>query len=208
MYLPPAFALDESATTQMLAETVTGDLITSTEQGLLATFLPLVWDPERGLRGAFLGHLARLNDQWRIAPIGQALVIAHGPDAYVSPSWYPSKAEHGRVVPTWNYTKLHAFGELVVHDDPAWTEDVVRRLTDRHEAGRPLPWHVDAAPERFMRGQMRAIVGVELVIDRVESKAKMSQNRPPADIDGVVQGLRADGREDVASVVDQARPER
>jgi transcriptional regulator len=208
VYIPAAFALDEAGTAEMLAQTVAGDLISVTEQGLTATFLPLVWDPDRGPRGAMLGHLARLNDHWRTPSIGQALIIAHGPDAYVSPSWYPSKAEHGRVVPTWNYTQLHIHGELVVHDDPDWTLDIVTRLTDRHEGDRPHPWRVDDAPKRFLQGQLRAIVGVEVLIDRIEAKAKMSQNRPGADIDGVVTGLRSEGRAEVAELVARARPDR
>ena len=101
-----------------------------------------------------------------------------GPDAYISPGWYASKAEHGRVVPTWNYVTAHVYGRLVVHDDPAWTEDLVRRLTTKHEAYRDHPWSVDDAPRNFIEGQLRAIVGIELEITRVEAKAKLSQNRP------------------------------
>jgi transcriptional regulator len=133
--------------------------------------------------------------------LGEALVIVRGPDAYVTPSWYVTKSEHGRVVPTWNYVTAHVYGRLVVHDDPAWLEALVRRLTDRHEATNPLPWSVDDAPPKFIAGQLRAIVGVELVISRVEAKLKLSQNRSGADVDGVVAGLVARGDAASASAV-------
>jgi transcriptional regulator len=123
----------------------------------------------------------------------------------VSPGFYPSKAEHGRVVPTWNYVTVHVHGRLVVHDDPAWVEDVVRRLTVAHEAAEPDPWSVDDVPRAFLDGQLRAIVGVELLISRVEGKLKLSQNRPPADVDGVVAGLTARGDTASADAVRAAR---
>jgi transcriptional regulator len=135
------------------------------------------------------------------------MVIARGPDAYVSPSAYASKAQHGRVVPTWNYVTVHAYGRLVVHDDPVWVEALVRRLTDHHERGREQPWSVDDAPAKFYAGQLRAIVGVELVIERVEAKFKLSQNRPAADIDGVVATLAADGDAGSAALVERFRPD-
>ena len=137
------------------------------------------------------------------------MVILRGPgDAYISPSWYASKAEHGRVVPTWNYSTAHAYGRLVIHDDVRWLESLVRRLTDRHETGREDPWSVDDAPPRFVAGQLRAIVGVEVVISRVEAKLKLSQNRPAADIDGVQTGLEVSGDPVSAAAVRAARPPR
>jgi transcriptional regulator len=132
-------------------------------------------------------------------------VIVHAEDCYITPSWYPSKTEHGRVVPTWNYRTAHVFGQLVVHDDGAWVEENVRQLTALHEAGRASPWSVDDAPRDFRAGQLRAIVGVELVISRVEAKFKMSQNRDEADIDGVVEGLAAEGLTPVSQIVDRLR---
>ena len=150
-------------------------------------------------------HLARNNDQWKLDPVGEALAIVRGPDAYISPGWYASKAEHGRVVPTWNYITAHVYGRFVVHDDPAWTEDLVRRLTAKHEAHRDHPWSVDDAPRPFVEGQLRAIVGVELQITRIEAKAKLSQNRPPADVEGVVAGLRERGDKEMADAVEEAR---
>ncbi len=205
MYTPPHFAVDDESAQAFLGQIEAADLVTATEDGVVATFLPLVFAPERGPHGALLGHVARKNDQWKRPPVGEALVIAHGKDAYITPSWYPSKAEHGRVVPTWNYTTAHVYGELLVHDDPEWVDAIVRRLTDRQEAGRTHPWSVEDAPHDFHEGQLRAIVGIELAISRVEAKFKMSQNQKDANIDGVVAGLTADGLGDVAEVVQTLR---
>lgn len=207
MYIPEHFAARPQAVAGLLAGLGAADLITVTEDGLVATFLPLLFDPAVGEHGALLGHVARNNDQWRRAALGEALVIAHGVDGYVSPSYYASKAEHGRVVPTWNYVTAHVYGTLIVHDDPEWVGDLVRRLTERHEAGREHPWSVDDAPAAYVAGQLRAIVGVELRISRVEAKAKLSQNRPAADIDGVVEGLEGRGEQGHAAAVREARPE-
>jgi transcriptional regulator len=205
VYTPSQFAVDEESAAAFLATVRAADLVTMTEDGLVATFLPLLFDPSIGEHGALLGHLARKNDQWKRPPIGEALVIVHGEEAYITPSWYPSKAEHGRVVPTWNYTTAHVYGQLVIHDDPAWVDQNVRGLTERHETGRSAPWSVDDAPPEFRAGQLRAIVGVELVISRVEAKFKMSQNRREADIDGVIAGLAADGLDTIAESVDRLR---
>lgn len=205
MYVPAHFAMDDAAVQRLLDDMGAADLVTATPAGLLATLLPFVHDPAVGERGALLGHLARNNDQWREPVLGEALAIVRGPDAYVSPGWYPSKAEHGRVVPTWDYVTVHVHGRLVVHDDPVWVEALVRRLTERHEAGSPVPWSVDDAPAAYVAGQLRAVVGVELQITRVEAKAKLSQNRPPADVDGVVEGLTARGELAAADAVRAAR---
>jgi transcriptional regulator len=207
MYIPEHFAAEPEALEELLANLGAADLITVTEQGMLATFLPLLYDASAGEHGALLGHVARNNDQWRRPALGEAMVVAHGVDGYVSPSYYATKAEHGRVVPTWNYFTAHVYGSFIVHDDPAWVADLVRRLTERHEAGREHPWSMDDAPVPYMQGQLRAIVGVELRISRIEAKAKLSQNRPAADIDGVVSGFEHDGRDDVAEAVRAARPE-
>jgi len=206
VYVPAHFAVNDAAVRELLTHHGAADLVTATPNGLLATLLPFVYDPAVGEHGALLGHLARNNPQWRSPVLGEALVIVRGPDAYVSPGWYASKAEHGRVVPTWNYVTAHVHGRLVVHDNPGWIEALVRRLTDRHEAHSARPWSVDDAPAAFVAGQLRAIVGVELVISRVEAKAKLSQNRPGADIDGVVAGLEARGDHVSAQAVRSARP--
>ncbi len=191
MYIPRSFAATDDDVRDLLTQHGAADLITATPQGLLATFLPFLYDPTVGKHGRLLGHVARNNDQWRREVLGEALVVVHGPNAYISPSWYAAKAEHGRVVPTWNYLTAHVYGRLVVHDDPRWVEDLVRRLTERHEASRPQPWSVDDAPPRFVTGQLRAIVGLELLISRIEAKAKLSQNRPVADRQRVREALGA-----------------
>jgi transcriptional regulator len=208
MYVPAHFAVDDAQVHELLAHHGAADLITLTDQGLLATMLPFVFDPGAGPHGALLGHVARNNDQWRVPARGESLVIVRGADAYISPGWYQSKVEHGRVVPTWNYITAHVYGTLVVHDDPVWVEDLVRRLTTKHESGMAEPWSVDDAPAPFVAGQLRAIVGVELAISRIEAKAKLSQNRPEADVAGVVAGLRAQGSEQAARDVEEANRSR
>ncbi len=205
MYSPAHFAADEATVGELLRNHGAADLVTVTAEGLAATMLPFIYVPGEGRHGALHGHLARNNTQWKLPPAGEALAIVRGPDAYISPSWYASKAEHGRVVPTWNYVTAHVYGRLVVHDDPDWTEDLVRRLTAKHEGGRDHPWSVDDAPRAFVEGQLRAIVGVELSISRIEATAKLSQNRPAADVDGVLAGLRERGDAASADAVARAR---
>jgi transcriptional regulator len=205
VYIATHFAADDTTVRELLSRRQAADLITVTDQGMLATFLPLVFHPDEGEHGVLRGHVARNNGQWRQRPIGEALVIVHGPDAYITPSWYASEAEHGRVVPTWNYLTAHVYGELRTYDDPEWLDTHVRGLTALHESAEQAPWSVDDAPAAFVAGQLRAIVGVELMINRVEAKVKMSQNRPPADVDGVVAGLRARGDADTAAAVQSAR---
>ena len=205
MYVPAHFAAVPDAVQDLLTRPGAANLITMTPHGLIATLLPFVYDPDAGEHGALQGHVARTNTQWSQPAVGDALAIIQGADAYVSPSWYASKAEHGRVVPTWNYTTAHVYGRLVIHDDPAWLDRQVRRLTGVHEAGFDHPWSVDDAPGRYIAGQLRAIVGVELVITRIEAKAKLSQNRPEADVDGVVAGLTARGQSEAAADVERAR---
>ncbi|TYK44284.1 FMN-binding negative transcriptional regulator [Actinomadura decatromicini] len=201
MYVPAHFSADDTEVKELLAGCGAADLVTVTSRGPVATFLPVLYDPSVGEHGAMLAHVARNNDQWREPGSGESLLIVHGPDAYVSPSWYPSKAEHGRAVPTWNYLTAHVYGHLVVHDDPAWVESMVRRLTELHENGRTPSWSVDDAPSSFIAGQLRAIVGLELVITRIEAKSKMSQNRPEADRDAVVAAYRAQGDTVMAEAV-------
>ncbi len=215
MYIPAHFAPDAALVDELLRNHGAADLVTVTEQGLVATMLPFIYVPpgeastggprSAGQHGALHGHLARNNDQWKLSAAGESLAIVRGPDAYISPGWYASKVEHGRVVPTWNYVTAHVYGRLVVHDDPGWTEDLVRRLTGKHEARRDHPWSVDDAPRAFIEGQLRAIVGIELEITRIEAKAKLSQNRPPADVEGVIAGLRERGDKASADAVERAR---
>jgi transcriptional regulator len=195
VYVPDHFRPTDDEVADLLANLGAADLITTTADGLLATYLPLIYEAPAAERplGRLLGHVARNNRQWKTPPIGEALVIARGPDAYVSPSWYATKAEHGRVVPTWNYVTAHLHGRLVVHDDPAWVETNVRALVERHEGRREHPWAVDDAPPPYIAGQLKAIVGVELVIERIEAKLKLSQNRSSEDVEGAIAGLEANG---------------
>ena len=176
----------------------TAQLITVGDDGLPdATFIPVLWEGDR-----LVGHLARANAHWRrIVTDSPALAVVTGPDAYVSPSWYATKAEHGKVVPTWNYSVVHLRGRIRVHDDPEWVRALVTRLTDRHERDRAEPWHVTDAPEDYVVKNLRPIVGVELLVERVEAKAKLSQNRSTEDREGVAAGLEADGREPDGLVV-------
>jgi transcriptional regulator len=210
MYIPDHFRPDDADVEELLAHLGAADLITATSEGLLATMLPLIHEPPgsgpfAGGHGRLLGHVARNNRQWRVAAEGDALVIVRGPDAYVSPSWYATKREHGRVVPTWNYITAHIYGRLTIHDDPVWVEANVRALTARHEARRLEPWSVDDAPPEYIAGQLRAIVGVEIAIERIEAKFKLSQNRSGADIEGAIIGLDADGDRPMADAMRASR---
>jgi transcriptional regulator len=191
MYRPPAFDVaDPSELHDLVEASGAAHLVSLTSDGLVGTVVPLLLERQRGPFGTLVGHLARANHHWRDATPGvPSMAIFAGPDAYISPSWYATKRQTGKVVPTWNYVAVHAHGELVVHDDPVWLEDLVRRLTDHHEAARDEPWSVDDAPADFIRSQLRAIVGIELPITRLEGKAKLSQNRPAADVAGTIAGL-------------------
>ena len=155
-----------------------------------ATLLPILIDNDGG-RDRVVAHFARANDHWRRIVNGSpALFVVAGPDAYISPSWYASKAEHGRVVPTWNYSAVHLSGPVTIHDDVDWVRTAVTRLTERHEGQRAAPWSVSDAPETYVTGQLRAVVGIEMTIEKVEAKAKLSQNRSDDDRLGVIAGLR------------------
>jgi len=190
MYLPDAFTVSEPVEIdRLLSQARLFSLVTHGSQGLFASPLPMIHAPESGL---LKGHLARANPHRERADQGdQALLIAQVSDAYVSPSWYASKAEYGRVVPTWNYEAVHIHGRLRWVDDPAWLLELVTALTDRFEAGRAAPWSVDDAPEAYVRRQLMGIVGVEVRIERIEAKRKLSQNRSEPDRQGVAAGLAA-----------------
>jgi len=191
VYRPKAFDVSDLAELHDLMTSIRlAHLVSSTSGGLVGSIVPLLVDRDRGPHGTLVGHVARANHHWRdLTPGVDSMAIFAGPDAYVSPSWYATKQETGKVVPTWNYVAVHAYGELVVHDDPGWLETLVRRLTDVQERGRDDPWSVDDAPADFVRAQLRAIVGIELPISRIEGKRKLSQNRPAADVAGVIAGL-------------------
>lgn len=191
MYLPSHFTAPQTAdVAAFVAAAATADLVTFDEVKPVASLIPVIWEQDTGGHGRLLGHLALANPQWQsVAPGSSALAIVHGPQAYVSPSWYPSAARHGRVVPTWNYVTVHFTGALTVHRDPEWLRDVVTRLTRRHENHRDAPWAVTDAPPDYINGQLRGIVGVEVTIDTVEAKRKLSQNRSAEDQAAVAAAL-------------------
>ncbi|MBP5095505.1 FMN-binding negative transcriptional regulator [Pseudomonas protegens] len=193
MYLPRAFVDEDLARLQhLILGSRLATLVTWGALGLQASHLPLLLDPGQGANGTLYGHLAKANPQCaELAAGAEALVIFTGEDAYVSPSFYPSKAEHGKVVPTWNYVAVHAYGQPEVFSDPERLLKVVGGLTERHEAGRPQPWQVTDAPADYLEGMLRAIVGFALPIQRLEGKRKLSQNRSAEDIAGVREGLAA-----------------
>jgi transcriptional regulator len=192
MYVPPAFREDDlTALYGTMRETRLANLVTATAEGVTATPLPLFLVPDEGPYGTLYGHLARGNPQWRLPPTNDALALFMGPDAYVSPSWYPSKLEHGKVVPTWNYIAVHAYGPVEFFTDADRLLEVVTRLTNLHEQSRARPWAVTDAPENFVRAQLKGIVGLRLPIARLEGKRKMSQNRSAEDRAGVTAGLTA-----------------
>jgi transcriptional regulator len=192
VYVPHFNAVDDDEAIRAMVHVIgAGELVTVGEDGYpLATRLPVVWDGDR-----LVMHLARANRHWRSVPADDdvpALVVVTDAEAYVSPAWYVSKAEHGRVVPTWNYSAVQIAGRVRRHEDPAWLLDAVTMLTRLRESGRTEPWSVSDAPAPYVEKQLRAIVGLELVIERVEGKAKLSQNRSEEDRAGVVQGLRTE----------------
>jgi len=181
--------MDAAAASDFLDAHPAGHLVTVGPDGRPdVTLLPLVVED-----GRVLAHLARANEHWRrIAAGSPGVIVVTAADAYISPSWYPSKAEHGRTVPTWNYSEVQLSGAVTVHDDVEFVRDVVTRLTHRHEDHRAEPWAVTDAPERYVEGQLRAVVGVELRVEVVSAKAKLSQNRSPADREGAIAGLEAE----------------
>ena len=183
-----------------------GALVTLTAVGLEANHIPFEIDPEPAPFGTLRGHVARANPLWRdFSRDVEALVIFQGPDTYVSPAWYPTKAETGKVVPTWNYAVVHAHGTLRAIDDRAWLRDFVTMLTNRHESGRRDPWKVTDAPDDYIDKQVGAIIGLELSITRLVGKWKMSQNRPAQDRAGVVDGLQREGGEAGRAIADLVR---
>ncbi|KAA0988493.1 FMN-binding negative transcriptional regulator [Pseudomonas sp. ANT_J12] len=193
MYNPSSFAIkDLPDLQQQILATRLAILVTHGEQGLQASHIPVLLDAEQGPNGTLYGHFAKANPQWKDLQNGaEAMVIFAGADAYVSPGFYPSKAEHGKVVPTWNYVAVHAYGVAEVFTDANRLLNLVSALTDRHEASRAQPWKVADAPADYIDGMLKAIVGFALPIQRLEGKRKLSQNRNAADIAGVREGLAA-----------------
>ncbi len=197
MYLPAHFAESRPQVLRdFIAAQPLGLLVTQNRAGGIdANPVPFFLDADDDATpGVLRAHVARANPVWREAATDvPSLVVFQGPDAYVSPSWYPSKAEHGKVVPTWNYVMVQARGPLRAIDDPAWLLQLVTRLTERHEAPRSAPWAVSDAPADYVQTMLRAIVGIELELTSLSGKWKVTQNRPAADRAGVVDGLKRVG---------------
>jgi len=195
LYVPRFNVMPDDEVRGFVTAVGTAQLVTVAADGTPdATFLPVLWRD-----GELVGHFARANTHWRRIVDGTAaLAVVIGPDTYVSPSFYASKTEHGRVVPTWNYSVVHLRGAVRVVDETDWLRTLVEELTDRHEGAREKPWAVTDAPAAYVEKQLKAIVGVELVVESVEAKAKLSQNRSAADRAGVVAGLTGTPGEPVA----------
>lgn len=193
MYVPRAFAVDDiKILHQQMQASPLPVLVTHASQGLLASHVPMLLNPDEGPCGTLYGHLARANPHWQdLAQGTEALVIFAGEQAYISPTFYPGKADHGKAVPTWNYLAVHAYGMAEVFDDAERLLALVSRLSDRHEANRPAPWAVSDAPADYVDSMLKAIVGFRLPITRLQGKRKLSQNRDARDQAGVRQGLLA-----------------
>ncbi len=190
MYIPEHFATEDAdALIARLSRRWTGVLISVDAEGApTGTHLPILWD---GARKIATGHIARANPHHELGP-GRGLIVLSGPEAYVSPSLYSSKAEHGKVVPTWNYEAVHLSGRVSWFDDAERLEAIVRALSERHEEGRAAPWSIDDAPRPYIEAMLRGIVGVEMHVGRIEAKRKLSQNKNDSDFGGVRAGLLAD----------------
>jgi transcriptional regulator len=205
MYQPPAFREDRPEVLHaLIRKHPLGLLITAGPAGLLANLFPFLLDAEGAQMGTLRLHMARANPQWRELERGEeCLVVFQGPQDYVTPSWYATKRETGKVVPTWNYVTVHAWGRPRVMNDDAWLRRQIEDLTNSREAQRTEPWLVSDAPDDFVAVQMRAIVGIEIPIARIEGKWKMSQNRPEADRAGVIAGFRETGSDAIAALVEE-----
>ena len=192
MYQPPHFREDRLDVQHALIRAQSlGLLITAGPGGLQANPVPFLIDADGSQLGILRAHVARANPQWHeLAAVAECLVVFQGPQTYISPSLYPTKHEHGKVVPTWNYITVHAWGRLQVIDDVSWLRRQVDDLTSHKERSRPAPWSVSDAPEPYVAAQLKGIVGIEIPITRIEGKWKVSQNRPAIDQAGVVAGLR------------------
>ena len=195
MYVPPAFREEHLPSIhRWMREIRLAHLVTATAEGMIATPLPLIIDESEGDKGTLYGHVARANPHWKMAPTSDAMAIFAGADAYVTPSWYPTKQETGKVVPTWNYIAVHAYGPIEFFEDADRLLDVVTRLTDLHEQTRDERWLVTDAPADFIKAQLRGIVGFRIPITRLDAKRKMSRNRNAADRAGVIRGLAQSDR--------------
>ena len=209
VYMPEHFTEnDVAAMHDVIRTSPLGTIVTLGEDGLEANHIPFVFDPSHGAHGRLLGHVARRNDLWRHhRPEMEALVIFQAADAYVSPNWYASKQETGEAVPTWNYTVVHVYGQLIVHDDPKWVRGQAGMLTKIHEATQPHPWKMADAPQEYTAQRLTEIVGIEIPISRLIGKTKASQNRTESDRRGVADALTASGNQQMAELVARFIPD-
>jgi len=203
MYIPGHFNETRKEVLHALMRThPLGMLITHTANGLDANHVPFELDADVGPHGLLRAHVARANPVWKDVPDGsRVMVVFRGPQAYISPNWYPSKHEAHRQVPTWNYEVVHAHGRLRIVDDERFVRGVVGRLTRRHEAEQAKPWKMGDAPAEYIEQMLAMIVGIEVEIDRLEGKRKLSQNKEARDVQGAIDGLRANGEDAVASAM-------
>ncbi|PPC78238.1 transcriptional regulator [Pokkaliibacter plantistimulans] len=207
MYLPKHFdQSDPQPLQQVMQDFPLANLITLGPQGLLANPLPLLWLPDAGGAGRLQGHVARANPMWQDSDLSvEALALFSAGDAYISPSWYPSKQQHGKAVPTWNYITVQARGTLRIIDDRDWLRDLVGRLTAQHEQGRQTPWQVSDAPADYIDAMLRAIVGIEIEVRELTGKWKVSQNQQAANRQGVIDGLQQQGDAASMNMAEQVR---
>lgn len=203
MYLPELFAEHRAEELQRIVRDFPlGTLVTHTASGLDANHIPFELDAGRGACGTLQAHIARANPLWTQVPDGaEVLVIFRGTDGYISPSWYPSKHETHRHVPTWNYEVVHAHGRLRIVDDEKFVRGLLARLTRRHEAGEPRPWKMGDAPADYLDQMLKMIVGIEVAVTRLEGKRKLGQNRDARDLEGAVDALRDRGQAELASAM-------
>lgn len=209
MYIHPLHRLtDREALFALMASHPLGAWVCHGRAGLVANHVPFLLDRSRGPHGTLMGHVSRANTVWReLASASSSVVMFQGPQAYITPGWYPGKSEHGEVVPTWNYVVAHAHGVARAIDDREWMFEMLSRLTQAHEDHRPVPWSVSDAPAPFIDRMMRAIVGIEIPIDRLEGKRKASQDEAMPDRLGTVRGLRGhacDAARAMAALVQEA----
>lgn len=198
MYLPSHFAqTDREVLHRLMQEHSLSTLVTMTASGLDANHIPLLLTPGEGEYGVLRGHVARANPIWKeYQSATDVMAIFQGADAYISPSWYPSKHEHGKAVPTWNYAVVHASGPLRIIDDAVWLREQLTLLTSRHESALPQPWSIEDAPADYIDKMLSAVVGIEITITKLVGKWKVSQNQPASNRVGVIEGLHARGQAD------------
>lgn len=209
MYVNPQHQLTDRETLwSLMADHPLGAWVCHGDDGLVANHVPFLLDRSRGPYGTLIGHVARANPVWRaLGPATPSVVMFQGAQSYITPGWYPSKAAHGKVVPTWNYVVAHAHGIARVVDDRDWLLDMLNRLTEVHEARRAAPWRIGDAPPAFIDQLLRAVVGIEMPIDRLQGKLKASQDEALVDRVGTVRGLRqahADAASAMADLVQGA----